>query len=248
MENATTFGAQAGAYASARPTYPDELFEWIASQAPTKRLVWDVGAGSGQATVALVDHFSIVRATDIDQAQVEQAPRHMRIHFAQGAAHTSGLAANCVDAVTVATALHWFDLNKFWQEVRRVARPDALFCAWTYHRAITDADIQTLLLDPIQEVISDYWSDGNRLSWRGYSKDEVQMPFETLACPEFVCNLKWTPAQIAALIRSWSAHKKARMDGHADQLASIEHEALSKLEDTPRSLVLPLHVLAARIN
>ena len=29
------------------------------------------------------------------------------------------------DAITVATALHWFDWDRIWDEVRRVARPPA---------------------------------------------------------------------------------------------------------------------------
>ena len=80
MENALTFGAQADTYKSARPGYPDVLFDWIAEQSFHTQLVWDVGTGSGQAALALAQRFARVHATDIDPAQLQQAtddrPRH----------------------------------------------------------------------------------------------------------------------------------------------------------------------------
>lgn len=247
MDNATSFGLQADVYSSARPTYPKELFNWIADQAPQQQLAWDVGTGSGQAALKLAERFSEVHATDIDKEQIGQAPPHPQVRFLQAPAHVSGLSENSADAITVATALHWFDHALFWQEVDRVARPNAIFCAWTYHTAETEKDIQNALIDPIADILKPYWSDGNRLSWRGYSKEELKMPFEAVVVPEFECSLNWTPTQIAGFIRSWSAHKRARMDGHKEALAAIEQEALSKLESSPRSFVLPMNSLAARI-
>jgi hypothetical protein len=48
---ASLFNKQAEKYAVARPTYPAELFDFIASKTPRHDLVWDVGTGSGQAAV-----------------------------------------------------------------------------------------------------------------------------------------------------------------------------------------------------
>jgi len=248
MDNATTFGLQAETYAAARPSYPDELFDWITSKSPTTQLAWDVGTGSGQAALTLVKRFSKVHASDIDAAQIANAPHHPDIHYSENPAHISGLKPNTVDAISVATALHWFDHRLFWQEVRRVSKSGAVFCAWTYHRAEADSEIQSTILDPIFDIIAPYWSDGNRLSWRGYTKEELQMPFEVLQTPSFACELHWTPSQIVAFARSWSAHKKARLDGHGETLLSIERISLSKFENAPRPFTLPLNVLAARID
>lgn len=248
MENATTFGFQAEVYRTARPAYPDELFHWIAEEAPQNQMVWDVGTGSGQAAMKLAEHFSHVYATDIDSEQIAQAPKHPSITFECAPAHVSGLPSGSADAITVATALHWFDHLQFWPEVRRVARKDAIFCAWTYHGAETDAEVQSLLIDPLADILEPYWSDGNRLSWRGYAPDELKIPFEIVAMPDFTCNLQWTAPQIAAFIRSWSAHQMARLDGHADALARIEDAALAKLGNDLRSFMLPMHSIAARIR
>ena len=161
IENAMTFGAQAQIYASSRPHYPSELYDWIAEQAPATDKVWDVGTGSGQAALSLAEKFSQVHATDIDNEQIAHAAEHPRIHYGQAPAHSSGLPPNSVDAVTVATALHWFDHKLFWEEIRRVAKPNALFCGWTYHRCYTDPDVHEQLIEPVLEIIEPYWAEGS---------------------------------------------------------------------------------------
>ncbi|MEO0384616.1 MAG: class I SAM-dependent methyltransferase [Pseudomonadota bacterium] len=247
MENATTFGMQADVYASARPTYPDTLFDWIVAQAPSHDQAWDVGTGSGQAAQQLAGHFKHVHATDLDSAQIAQARQHPCITFQVAPCDASGLSDNSADAITVATALHWFDHGAFWPEVERVGRPGAIFCGWTYGGGQAEPDVQAVLFDPIKEVLRPYWSEGNRLSWRGYTKDALNMPFDVIDMPAFACELNWRPRQIAAFIRSWSAHQKARLDGHAETLAALEQEALATLGDNSTRYVLPLKTIAGRV-
>jgi ubiquinone/menaquinone biosynthesis C-methylase UbiE len=45
------FSKQVSSYSEFRPTYPDELFDWIAKQCVEKEQVWDVATGSGQAAL-----------------------------------------------------------------------------------------------------------------------------------------------------------------------------------------------------
>ena len=247
MRNATSFGTQAAHYAAARPTYPAALFDWIAAEAPERERVWDVGTGSGQAARALAGRFEQVHATDLDAAQLTAASLHPNVSYAQGSAHEPGLPADSVDAVTVATALHWFDFARFWPEVQRVARPGAVFAAWTYHRIEADADVMARLVEPVLSVIDPYWSEGNRLSWRGYPPDEIGFPFEPLTAPDFACELGWAPAQLTAFLRSWSAHARAREAGHGAQLERVEREAVTALGLAPRAIRLPLAMRAGRI-
>jgi len=46
---AELFVKQGKEYADARPSYPPQLFQFIASKTPSHNLVWDVATGSGQA-------------------------------------------------------------------------------------------------------------------------------------------------------------------------------------------------------
>ena len=46
---AELFVKQAKQYADVRPSYPPQLFHFIASKTPSHHLAWDVGTGNGQA-------------------------------------------------------------------------------------------------------------------------------------------------------------------------------------------------------
>jgi ubiquinone/menaquinone biosynthesis C-methylase UbiE len=50
-----------------------------------------------------------------------------------------------VDLVTVASAIHWFDLNKFYTEVRRVEKPGGVIAAWTYYTTVFESAIDALI-------------------------------------------------------------------------------------------------------
>ncbi|MEM1379179.1 MAG: class I SAM-dependent methyltransferase [Pseudomonadota bacterium] len=245
--NAHLFGGYASAYNAGRPGYPDALFDWVAEAAPGRAAVWDVGTGSGQAALSLAERFDHVFAIDASADQIAEAPEHAKITFRVAPAEASGLAGGSVDAVTVATALHWFDFPRFWAEVRRVCRPGAVFCGFTY--GLTEADDAThrLLLDPVLERIDPYWSAGNKLSLRGYQPEEIGFPFAPLDPPPIRHTLQWSPERLVQFMRTWSAHVRALDDGLRDEITAIEEAALAALGSAERTVVLPMTVRAGRV-
>jgi trans-aconitate methyltransferase len=119
------FSAHAAHYARHRPSYPPELFAWLAAQAPARELAWDCATGNGQAALALAEHFQRVHATDFSAEQLAQATPHPRVGYLQAPAETSGLAAQSCDLVTVAQALHWFCHERFFAESDGCSNPAA---------------------------------------------------------------------------------------------------------------------------
>jgi ubiquinone/menaquinone biosynthesis C-methylase UbiE len=124
------FSGHAANYAKFRPNYPRELFEYLASIAPGRGRAWDCATGNGQAAVGLSAFFECVIATDASEKQILGASRSERIEFRVAAAEKSGLESKSIDLVTVAQALHWFDLNAFYAEVIRVLKPRGILAAW----------------------------------------------------------------------------------------------------------------------
>lgn len=247
-ENARSFGANAQAYAAGRPGYPDALFDWIAEQAPSRGAVWDCATGSGQAARSLASRFERVFATDMSADQLAAAEPHPGIIFAQAPAEASGLADRSVDAVTVATALHWFDFDRFWEEVRRVAKPGGLFCAWTYGEADAAPDVREHLIDPVLELVEPYWAEGNWLSLRGYPREEIKFPLEEIKPPAISLQPGWNSADLAAFIGTWSAVTRARDDGHAAALDALFASATKALAGRQLDVSLPLTIVAGRIG
>src|SRR5215469_10467827 len=121
------FSGHAADYSRYRPgAYPAALFKALAALAPDRGCVWDCATGNGQAALGLAELFERVEATDASDKQIAASTPHPRIHYSMAPAEKSGLPDKSVSLVNVAQALHWFDLPRFYAEVRRVAKPQAL--------------------------------------------------------------------------------------------------------------------------
>jgi ubiquinone/menaquinone biosynthesis C-methylase UbiE len=114
------FATEAAQYAHLRPTYPESLFTFFSTTVASREVAWDCATGNGQAATHLARYFGRVIATDESAEMIAQAPRDPKIEYRVAEAEDSGIDAHSVDLVTVASAIHWFDLNKFYTEVPAV--------------------------------------------------------------------------------------------------------------------------------
>jgi SAM-dependent methyltransferase len=248
MSNATSFGRQSATYAKGRPGYPPKLYNWIVANSLETQTVWDVGCGSGQATCSLADYFKRVHATDISDAQVLAARPQTNIEYAVAEAHETGLPDDWADVITVATALHWFSEQNFWDEVARVGKPGGLFCAWTYQLPAGPVDVMRDFLTPVYELIDPYWAKGNRICMAGYDAENLNCPLNVIKTPELTADSLWTASQLADFAQSWSAHLRAREDGHEEPLKTLRDDFLARYGDEEIFIYLPLSLFAARIE
>src|SRR4051812_25697672 len=126
------FSAVANRYADFRPHYPAALFDYLATLVPLDSRVWDCACGNGQAALDLASRFQSVIATDASREQIASAIPHPNVEYRVAPADQSGLPDESVALVTVAQALHWFNLEGFYAEVKRVLQPNGLLAAWAY--------------------------------------------------------------------------------------------------------------------
>ena len=108
----------------------------------------DIGCGSGQSTVALSQHFKEVIGADVSEAQLAQTPQGLpgAVSFRVSSAEDlSFQASGSVDLVTVASAIHWIDLDQFYPEVERVLRPGGVLAVYGYSLTVLDSDEGTEL-------------------------------------------------------------------------------------------------------
>lgn len=209
MSNAGLFSTVAREYANFRPGYPPELFAWLARVSPARDSVWDCGCGSGQASLALAGHFVVVHATDVAPEQIAAAKPHPRVRYSVAPAEHSGLDPESVDLVTVAQALHWFDVTAFYAEAVRVARHGALLAVWNYPRPqFVDAELDRLFFSFYSQVVGPYWPPERRHIEAGYKT--LPFPFEEIETPKFGLELSWNLDQVAGYVSSWSATARYR--------------------------------------
>jgi SAM-dependent methyltransferase len=210
------FAPQAADYASFRPTYPSAFVAHVASLAPARDLAWDVGTGSGQAAVLLAEHFARVRATDASDRQVQFATRHPHVDYAVAPAEVSGLAAQSVDLVSVAQALHWFAHRTFYAEVDRVLKPRGVLAAWTYNMVRTDAATNEVVDWFYGERVDKYWPPERHHVETGYR--ELDFPYPEIEVGEWRIEARFTREQLIGYISTWSALRHAREAEHVDPL------------------------------
>lgn len=246
------FSGHADLYAKARPHYPDTLFDWIAATAPARDCVWDAGCGNGQASVALAERFDRVIATDPSKEQLRSAVAHPRIDYrnepqsalarSDGGYHTS-IPDRSIDAVTVAQALHWFNLEPFLAEVRRVAKPGALFEAWCYANCSVIPAVDAVIAHLYDDTLGSYWPPERRLVDEGYASLEI--PFAPVETPAFEMQVEWNARQLLAYLSSWSAAQRHLAATGSDAIEAVSG-VLIKAWGDPEQVRLVRWTLALR--
>ena len=152
------FGTVARGYAQFRPTYPKALFDWLGAIAPSQDVAWDCATGTGQAARGLAAHFERVIATDASAGQIAGVAPLEGVEYRVARAEDSGLAAGTADVITVAQALHWIDIERFYAECARVLKPGGVLAVWSYGppRA-AGADVDVLIQHYDFDVVGPYW-------------------------------------------------------------------------------------------
>jgi SAM-dependent methyltransferase len=242
------FSAVAAPYAEFRPGYPAELFDFVASLVPRHQRAWDCGAGSGQATFALAERFDEVVASDVSVEQVALAPAHPRIGWFVAAAESAPLAGESIDLVAVAQALHWFDHERFYAEVNRVAATRAAIAAWSYGAPIMQGEVGAMLARLMFETLDGDWPPGRHFVEQNYLT--IPFPFARIAAPALTLEREWTVDEVLGYARSWSATARHLKRTGVDPVAAIELE-LRRAWGEPaerRTIGWPLAVLAGRVR
>jgi SAM-dependent methyltransferase len=242
------FSAHAADYAKARPTYPPELFVWLAEHGPTRDLAWDCATGNGQAAQALAGHFRRVHATDLSAGQIAQATPDPRIDYRVAPADASGLADRSCDLVAVAQALHWFCNEGFYTEVRRVLKPGGLFAAWTYTLLRGEPELDAIVQNFYINTVGAYWPPERRWVDLGYCG--MPFPFDDLATPSFDIRLDWTLADFLAYLRTWSATQRCIKETGSDPCTGLG-ERLKEVWPNPeekKRIIWPLALRCGRME
>ncbi|MBA3258746.1 MAG: class I SAM-dependent methyltransferase [Gemmatimonadales bacterium] len=198
------FSRVAAEYSAYRPRYPDGLFAALAAAVPRRGLAWDCATGTGQAAVGLAACFHRVLASDASLSQLRQAAGSGAVAYVVADAGASPIRSGSADLVTVAQALHWLDLDRFYAEARRSLAPGGLVAVWTYGRHRVDGGPIDGLIDRFyRDVVGPYWAPERRWVEVGYRGLPFPFREESIAVPPMV--EEWTLRQMLGYLSTWSA-------------------------------------------
>jgi SAM-dependent methyltransferase len=213
------FSALANGYATFRPSYPADFVASVAALAPSLALAWDCATGNGQAALLLADHFERVVATDASAPQIALAKPHPRVDYRVALAERSGLADRSVDLITIAQALHWFDLPRAWTEMERVLKPRGVVAAWCYPLAQIDRKIGPVVWKFYEGRVGRFWPPERKHVEVDYR--DFDFPFDELDGGTWSMEATLTRKRFLGYVATWSAVKQAREQLQADPLPEL---------------------------
>lgn len=241
------FSGHAELYRRHRPTYPPELFQWLAALSPGAGVAWDCATGNGQAAAGLAPHHRLVVATDASPEQLAHAAALPNVRYVHATAEQAPLAPFSVDLVTVAQAVHWFRFDEFYGEVRRVVRRGGHLAVWTYSVVSVDPDVDGVVDWFYHDVVGRYWPPERQHVHECYRR--LPFPFEEIEAPDFDMRPHWRRADLLAQLSTWSSVNRYRADRGADPLELLRPRLAEVWSDPEevRRLSWPIHLRVGRL-
>lgn len=204
-QNVQTFNMDSNHYFKNRPRYPKELYQLIHKSSKDHQIAWDCACGNGQAAIDLVPYFSRIEATDINENQLKHSFQHEKISYSLQKSEKTNFPSRYFDAVCAAQCLHWFDLEEYFIEVKRVLKKQGLFACWGYSFFQIEDTLDAIIDSTLLKVIDPYWSENNRILHRRYA--DVRFPFKPIHGPEIRMTMNWDLNQFTSYLETWSAVK-----------------------------------------
>lgn len=193
----------------------------------------------------MVEHYERVIATDANEQQLQHAIQHPNIKYAvtdpqMAEEHLHPLiSSRSVDLVVCAQALHWFDLDTFYKQVKRVLRnPGGVIAAWAYGTPSVTPAVDAVL-SSFDEKIAHEWAPQTQYIREKY--ETLPFPFVPVATLSsvgpipFECAKEVTLGEYLAHLRSWSAVQKAIDSGRHDVWSEHQQKLFADAwGDSPR--------------
>lgn len=241
------FSKQAPVYARYRPSYPHELYSYLSSLTVAHNLALDCATGNGQAAVDIASYFEKVIAIDPSQAQLELAVKHPKIQYIKAAAEDCPTPEKSVDLLTVASGIHWFDIDRFYVEAKRILKPNGIVAVWVYHGWESNSDLHQRIFDYEQNIVGEFWPNQFQKMMEKFYQDLI-FPFTEIAPPIFDLRMKVDAEWVAGYLRSWSATQRYIEAKHVDPTAFIKADLEKKFEKTQTDLTFKLAMRVGRVD
>ncbi len=240
------FSERSDNYARYRPTYPQSMYDHLFSLVHNFDNAWDCGTGNGQVAVELAGKFKKVYASDISQSQLDNATKATNIIYSVQPAEETSYPAGLFDLVVVAQAVHWFNFERFYNEVRRTAKDKAVLCLVGYGRVEIAGEIDRIVDDFYFNIIGKYWDEERHYIDEGYKT--IPFPFEEINAPSLSTRHMWSLDHFLGYLNTWSAVKHFIKKNSFNPVKEIEPGLRKFWGVEEREVCFPLMLRIGRIK
>ena len=248
------FSSNSKRYSSSRPKYPRSLFEFLVALVQHRNLAWDCATGSGQAAVVLSEYFEQVIASDASKEQIENAQPRNNILYEVFPAERTSFADSSVDLITIAQALHWFDLDDFYKEAKRVLRKDVndngagVIAAWAYGLHSVSVEVDDIMHLLYEVILGSYWPKERKIVENKYQ--DIPFPFHEIDTPVFQIELRWSLSELIGYLYTWSSIQKFIQRNNSDPVEQVYDDLAAAWGDKntwhKRKVVWPIYMRVGR--
>lgn len=235
-------------YKKFRPTYPQNLYDEILKVTSGRIACWDCGTGNGQVAVQLSNYFKTVYATDISENQISRAEKRNNIVYKIERSEKTSFRESHFDLITVAQAIHWFDLNAFYKEAKRVIINGGIICIWGYGLPRVDKTINELLDHFYWDVIGSYWNSERKHVDNEYKS--IRFDFDEINIKkQFEIITKWTITEFEGYLNSWSSVHNYMFKNNINPVNLIMDKVLHKWDkDSKKEFRFPIFLKLGKVK
>lgn len=242
------FAEQADIYAEYRPEYSTDLFEFLSSLLNEHEYAWDCGTGNGQVTSHLRKNFKQIIATDSSYEQLLKAPNYNNVNFTVANAETAPLNDSSINLVTVAEAIHWFNINLFFKEVQRILKPNGIVAVWCYKLAPICPAVQEVVKFYDTNILAQHWPRQVQTINECYRN--IPFPFDEIKAPQFFLKKEWNLESFIGYMDTWSAAQQFRNKKGYNATINIKSDLEQQWGDPTqkREICWPIHIRVGRFK
>lgn len=186
------------------------MYEYLLALVKSRETAWDCATGNGQVARVLAQHFNAVYATDISENQLKNALQLPNITYRVEPAEQTSVENNSFDLITVAQAIHWFNFEAFYAEVKRTLKPNGVLAVIGYGLMVIDKKVDVAVQKLYEDILGKYWDSERHYIEEGYKT--IPFPFEEIIAPHFQIKTTWNFKQLIGYLNTWSSlqhYKKA---------------------------------------
>ena len=189
--------------------------------------------------------FDRVIATDASEKQIANAEPHRCVVYRVAPAEHSGIRSETIDLIMVAQALHWFDLDCFYAEARRVLKPKGVLAASAYNLLHIEKAIDEVVNRYYHEVVGPFWPPERELVEQFAN---LSFPFHEIDVPRFEMTAHWNLDHLLGYLRTWSSTQRFIAATRGDPLEQITDDLRSTWGEPGqvRNVTWPLIVRVGR--